>query len=111
MQFWTKIWYVSRVYISDNLTTLPILSAPPGNQKSRLLFDRTHHFNNTWEGEYLIKNYPAMRLWQKFGMLEGVHLWQSDNSANSYDHLETRIPGCYLTEPNILTTAGKENTW
>ena len=51
-----------------------------------------------------------MQFWQKFGMLEGVHLWQSDNSANSYDHLETRIPVCYFTEPNILTTAGKKIT-
>ena len=51
-----------------------------------------------------------MRFLQKFGMLEGVHLRQSDNSANSKHHLETRNPGCYLTEPTILTTPGKENT-
>ena len=57
--------------------------APPWNQKSRLLFDRTYHFNNTWEGEYSIKNYPAMRFWQKFDKSEGVHLWQSDDSASS----------------------------
>ena len=155
------------MYISDNLTTLPILSAtwkpeiqaviwqnlpfqkhlgrrildkklpsfailekilyvggctsliiwrlcqflvPLGNQKSRLLFDRTYHFNNTWEGEYWIKNYPAMQFWQKFGMSQGVHLWQSDDSPKSKPHLETRNPGCYLTEPTILTTPGKENT-
>ena len=69
-----KIWYVrgcTSLTISQHCQIL----APPGNQKSRLLFDRTYHFNNTWEGEYLKKNYPAMRFWQKFGMSEGVHLW------------------------------------
>ena len=42
-------------------------------------------------------------------MSEGVHLTQSHDSANYYRHLETRNPGCYLTEPTILTTPGKEN--
>ena len=83
---------------------------PPGNQKSRLLFDRNYHFNNTWEGEYWIKNYQSMRFWQKFGMSEGVHLWQSDDTTTSKCHLETRNPGYYLREPTILTTPGKENT-
>ena len=77
-----KIWYVGGC-TSLTICQLCQFLVLPGNQKCRLLFDRTYHLNNTWEGEYLIKNYPAMRFWQKFGMSEGVHLWQSDNSANS----------------------------
>ena len=77
-----KIWYVGG---STSLTIWRLCHflVPPGNQKSRLLFDRTYHFNNTWEGEYSIKNYPAMQFWQKFGMSEGVHLLQYDDSLNS----------------------------
>ena len=69
-----KIWYVGGC-TSLTIWRLCQFLVPPGNQKSRLLFDRTYHFNNTWEGEYRIENYPAMRFWQKFGMSEGVHLW------------------------------------
>ena len=70
-----KIWYVGG-YTSLTIWWLCQVLVPPGNKKSRLLFDKTYHFNNTWEGEYSIKNYPAMRFWQKFGMSEGVNLWQ-----------------------------------
>ena len=77
-----KIWY-ARGCTSLTIWWLSQFLVPPRNQKSRLLFDRTYHFNNTWEGEYWIKNYPALWFWQKFGMSEGVHLWQSDDSANS----------------------------
>ena len=104
-----KILYVGG-YKSLTILQLCQFFALVGNEKCRLLFDRTYHFNKSWEGEYLIKNYPTIRFWQKFSMLEGVHLLPSGNSANSYLHLETRIPGCYFTEPNILTTAGKKNT-
>ena len=79
MQFCQKFG-MSKVYISDNWW-LSYFLVPPGNQKSRLLFDRTYYFNNTSEGEYSINNYPAMQFCQKFGMSEGVHLWQSDDSA------------------------------
>ena len=82
MRFFAKIWYVGGC-TSLTIWRLCQFLVPPGNQKSRLLFDRTYHFNNTWEGEYWIKNYPAMQFWQKFGMSEGVYLWQSNDSANS----------------------------
>ena len=104
-----KIWYVGGCK-SLTIWWLCQFLVPPENQKSRLLFDRTYHFNNTWEGEYSIKNYPAMQFWQKFGMSQGVHLWQSDDCASFYYHQETSNPGYYLIEPTILTTPGKENT-
>ena len=79
---WAKIWNVGGC-TSQIIWWLCQFLVPPGNQKYRLLFDRTYHFNNTWEGEYWIKNYPTMWFWQKFSMSEGVHLWQSVDSANS----------------------------
>ena len=69
-----KIWYVGGC-TSLTIWQLCQFFALDGNQKCRLLFDRTYHFNNTWEGEYLIKNYPAMQIWQKFGMSQDI----SDN--------------------------------
>ena len=74
MWLWQNLGMSEGVHLwqSDNSASFLM---PPRNQKSRLLYDSTYHFNNTWEGEYLIKNYPAMLLWKKFGMSEGVHLW------------------------------------
>ena len=75
MQLLAKIWYVRGCTSLIIWQLYQYRLAPPENERSRLLFDRTYLFNNSWEGEYLIRIYPAMQFWHKFGMLEGVHLW------------------------------------
>ena len=73
-----KIWYVGGC-ISLIIWWLCQFLVPHGNQKSRLLFDRTYHFNNTWEGEYWIKNYPAMpilaKIWYVGGCTSQIIWW------------------------------------
>ena len=50
------------------------------------------------------------RIFAKIWYVEGWISPQSDNSVNPQRHLETRNPGCYVTESPLLTVPEKENT-